>query len=35
LINGCLRFLRSRCSIVRESEEEDSELIGELEGLPL
>jgi four helix bundle protein len=35
LINGYLRHLRTRSSTVRESDEEDSELIRELDALPL
>lgn len=35
LLNGYLRYLRSRSSSVRESDDADSEAIGPLEGLPL
>ena len=35
LINGYLRYLRSRSSSVRESDGADSELIHAVEGLPL
>jgi hypothetical protein len=35
LINGYLRYLRSRSSSVRESDGADSQLIYPVEGLPL